>query len=68
MKLKTFDEFMNSISDDELDEISQDAIMTANENPESNFSTQLVTASFFMSTRLLRRYHEWLSEQFEQIP
>ena len=30
MKLKTFDEFMNSISDDELDEISQDAVMTAN--------------------------------------
>lgn len=66
MKLKTFDEFLDSISDDELVKISKDAEIAVNENPETNFSTKLTSASFLMSTRLLRRYHEWLSEQFEQ--
>lgn len=68
MKLKTFDEFLDSISDDEFAKISKDAEIAVSENPETNFSTKLASASFFMSTRLLRRYHEWLSEQFEQVP
>lgn len=76
MKLKSFDEFLSSLTNEDLDYIYGD-----NDDEENNHTVSvtlgdpeafnkigaLITgASFRMCRRLLEKYHEWISEQLDK--
>lgn len=76
MKLKTFDEFLSSLTDEDWDYIYGD-----NDDEENNRTVEttlgdpqavnklgsfIVGCGFSMCRRLLEKYHEWISEQLCQ--
>lgn len=76
MKLKTFDEFLSSLTDEDWNYITGDnddeennhVVKTTIGDPEAfNKIGALITgASFRMCRRLLEKYHKWISEQLEK--
>lgn len=76
MKLKSFDEFLSSLTDEDWDYILGD-----NDDEENNQSVStnlgdpnafnkigafIASSSFKMSRRFLEKYHNWVSEQLEK--
>lgn len=68
MHLKSFEDFLNTLTEDEIasivDECKEPLEAVQNDSSgEAQFGNQIAAISLFTSIGLLRRYHEWLSEQ-----
>lgn len=67
--MQSFDEFWNSISEDDFLAIAEKAsnamekVKNDTENPEYLLGNQIAVMSTSLTKSLLSRYHEWLSEQ-----
>ena len=64
MQLKSFDEFLNTISNDDWNDMLKKAHEVITSNDASTPATQFNDMVLFQTVQLLKRYHEWLSEQF----
>lgn len=69
--MKSFDEFWNSISDEEfeniVDSVQQRIEQAASETtkPSNILGNQIGAACINFTYQILRHYHEWLSEQVD---
>lgn len=68
MQLKSFEDFLNTLTEDDIASIIDECQkpLEAVQNGSSDktrFGNQIAAISYFTSIGLLRRYHEWLSEQ-----
>ena len=61
--LKSFDDFMETISEEELNQIANENAKKIAGDSNKFTPTQLSAFSFSMSISLLRKYHQWLSDQ-----
>ncbi len=76
MKLKAFDEFLSSLTEEDWDYIHGDnddeennhVVETTLGDPEAfnKIGALIAGSSFRMCRRLLEKYHQWLSEQLDQ--
>ena len=76
MKLKTFDEFLSSLTDEDWsyitgdndDEENNHTVSTTLGDPEAfnKIGAFIAGSSFRMCRRFLEKYHQWISEQFEK--
>lgn len=70
-KIKSFDEFLETLDEDTYSAIAQNASKAAEEirsetdDPKNNLGNQIGVISMLMSRDLLRLYHDWLSEQID---
>ena len=69
--MKSFDEFVATISDEELGDMYNNSIPLTKELKEafpsnSPFTSNSAAITYSVTFALLRRYHEWLSEQLDQ--
>ncbi|GEU27909.1 hypothetical protein QuyetLC_22760 [Bacillus anthracis] len=67
--MKSFDEFRNSLSEDDICEIvsvAQDSLENSREDfskdPRTSLGNQIATISYSISIGLLEKYHEWLEK------
>ena len=65
--MKFFDDFLKTLTEDEISEIMnecQEPLTTIREQSSGStaFGNQIGTISYFVSLGLLRRYHEWLQQ------
>ena len=65
--MKTFDQFWDTLSEDDFAEMASklnDAARSARENSSDNaFANQLAIMSIYSAKCVLEKYHNWLSEQ-----
>lgn len=66
MKIKTFDEFLETITEEDWNNMLVKANDAVNSYKSSNLPTKFNDMVLLQGVMLLRRYHEWLSEQFDQ--
>jgi len=66
--MKSFEEFWNSVTNEEIVELANNAnsaiayIISNTENPENLIGNQIVMVSLSITHDILKRYHEWISE------
>lgn len=70
--MKSFEEFWNSVTNEEIVELANNAnsaiayIISNTENPENlignQIGNQIVMVSLSINHDILKRYHEWISE------
>lgn len=69
MQLKSFEEFWSTLTEDQFCEIANSvneqmqAIADGTSNPKNIFGNQIAVCSTGFTKAILKRYHEWLSEQ-----
>lgn len=74
MKLKSFDEFWNTLTEDDFAEITHTAnkhiqlVQEETAERKNLIGNQIAMCSTTFTKEILRRYHNWLSEQLGQIP
>lgn len=69
MKLKSFDEFLSTISDDDYNKILEDSVNAINKRSDDvSTATDSNDIVLLQNIFILRRYHAWLSEQIEPSP
>ena len=66
--MKPFDDFLETISDDDYNEMLKSAVDAVNSRSQSNTATNFNDLVLIQCISLLRRYHDWLSAQDAQIP
>lgn len=66
--MKPFEEFWNSVTNEEIMDLANNAnsaivdIISNTENPENLIGNQIVMVSLSITHDILKRYHEWISE------
>lgn len=65
MKLKSFDEFLETITDEDWNNMLVKANEAVNSNENSNLPTKFNDMLLLQNVMILRRYHEWISEQLD---
>ena len=76
MKLKSFDEFLSSLTEEDLDYITGNnddeennyVVKTTLGDPEAfnKLGALIAGSSFRMCRRLLEKYHQWIADQLEK--
>ena len=66
--MKTFDEFLKTITEEDWEEIANRGndfaeSVRLESSPKTALGNQVAAISLGITTGLLQRYHEWLSEQ-----
>lgn len=71
--MKPFEEFWNSVTNEEIMDLANNAnsaiadIISNTENPENLIGNQIVMVSLSITHDILKRYHEWISENQNQF-
>lgn len=64
--MKSFDEFLATISDDDYNEMLQAAVDAVNNRPQTTNATNFNDMVLIQCISMLRRYHQWLSDQLAE--
>lgn len=69
--LKSFDDFLATLSEDDIADIANTAniqmqkVQSETPNPQNILGNQVAACSFVFTQEMLRHYHEWLSLQID---
>ena len=61
--LKSFDDFLSTINDEDYNKMLEDAVNAVNSRKSTTTATNINDICLLQSISLLRKYHQWLSDQ-----
>lgn len=61
--MKSFDEFLETISDDDFNKMLEDAVNAVNNRKKLTAATDFNDMCLLQNIAVLRKYHNWLMEQ-----